>query len=76
MESVRGEKRRTRTGGRAAQDRSGGRRDVKKNFQFIEFKRKAYKDFFLVELLSLRLLYDYLKGCLTTKSRTPFIAKL
>jgi len=55
---VRGEKRRNRSGGRAAKDRLRGRRDVKKNFQFIELKRKAYKDFFSAKLLSLTLLSD------------------
>jgi len=53
---VKGEKRRNQSGGRAAQDRSRGRRDVEKKFQFIEFKRKAYKDFFLAKLLALRFL--------------------
>jgi len=55
---VRGEKRRNRSGSGAAPEWLGGRRDVKKNFQFIKLKRNAYKDFFSTELLSLTLLSD------------------
>jgi len=42
---MRREERRNRSGGRAIHDWLGGRREMKENFQYIDFKRKAYKDF-------------------------------
>jgi len=72
---VRREKRRNQNGGKAAQDQSRGRRDMKRNFEFIEIERKTYKYFFTVEPLPLKPKNDYMKGCLTNESRTPYIAK-
>jgi len=57
---VRGEKRRNRSSGRAAQDRSGRRRDMKrKTLNLLNLKEKLTKIFSYAELLSLKLKSDY-----------------
>ena len=69
-------KRSNRSGGRAAQDRQWGRREMNWNLKFIKLWKKCLQKLFLsrAPLASETWKMTKMKGCLTLWTRTPFIA--
>ena len=69
-------KRSNPNGGRAAQDRQRGRREMNWNLKFIKVWKKCLQKLFLsrAPLASETWKMTKMKGCLTLWTRTPFIA--